>query len=311
MSDSPGPNPPLVLEIVTPATLPDEAESPRPRNNTFFGAVIGLALGVGAVVVVHSLDDRIRRVSDLPRSSHLATVTSLPTPRTRGPRSSRAGDVRLESFRHLRANLQFGTRASGLMAVAGVTSASSAEEVGSQLAAVLGEIDLNVLLVDADLRPRAGRRDAGPAPSAPPPGVADVLAGAATVEAVLRPSGTKAVWSIPAGTVTPTSAQQVSTPAMREMLLSLAERFDFVLVVCPPVVERSEASVIAALSRSTLLVVESGATTRSELLYALELLEGVEATSVSVALDHVRGLDLGRTPLPDPAAPAVGGTDTR
>jgi hypothetical protein len=40
-------------------------------------------------------------------------------------------------------------------------------------------------------------------------------------------------------------------------------------------------------------VVESGATRRSDFLFALELLAGVRVTSISVAIDHVRDQDLG------------------
>ncbi|WP_432495906.1 Wzz/FepE/Etk N-terminal domain-containing protein [Kineococcus gypseus] len=312
-SDAPGAGTPLALEVVTPAVLPDAPVSPRPRNNTFFGAVIGLALGIGLVVVAHSLDDRIRVASDLPRGLALATVTSLPLSRSR---SARGADVRLESFRHLRANLQFGTRAGGVIAVAGVTSDSTADEVAAQLAAVLGEIRLGVVVVDADLRTRPADARGAAAPAPPAPGVADVLAGSATLQEVLRPGSAEGVWSVPAGTVEGASAQQLSTAPMRALLQELEARFDYVLLSCPPVVERSETSVVAALSRSSLLVVESGSTTRTELLHALELLGGVGATSVSVALDHVRGAEVGSAALPKPAeapgpVPAPGPVESR
>jgi succinoglycan biosynthesis transport protein ExoP len=304
ISDTPGVVSPLALQIVTPAMVPADPTSPRSRNNVFFGLVIGTALGVGAVIVAHSFDDRIRTSTDLPRGSRLATITSLPVRRERGVRNPSVGDVRLESFRHLRANLQFGGRSGGLLAVAGVTSASDAPAVTSQLASVLGEIGLAVVVVDVDLRVPTGGAHSSVGAQEAGPGVADILAGTAELDSVLRPSSAEGVWSISAGTARGSSAQLVSTAAMREFLLELETRYDYVLLACPPVVERSEASVVAALSRGTLLVVKSGATTRGELLYALELLEGVGATSVSAALDHVRRADLGRV-VHDPAIDAA------
>lgn len=310
-SDTPGANPPLALEIVTPADLAGEPTSPRSRNNLLFGLVIGTAFGIGAVVVAHSFDDRIRSVTDLPRGSRLATVTSLPHQRDRRLHHASTGDVRLESFRHLRANLQFGGRSGGSVAVAGVTSASEALEVTLQLGAVLGEIGLAVAVVDLDLRvPARGAHAVDESPAAGP-GIADVLAGTVALDGVLRSTGTRGVWSISAGGVQSSSAQLVSTPAMQDLLVRLESRYDYVLLACPPVVERSEASVVAALSRGTLLVVKSAVTTRAQLLYALELLEGVGATAVSVALDHVRHSDLGLLPRDASDAPAPTGTPVR
>ena len=49
---------------------------------------------------------------------------------------------------------------------------------------------------------------------------------------------------------------------------------------------------VAALADSTLVLVESASTTRASFLFALELLQGVRADSVSVVLENVRTGDL-------------------
>ncbi|PWJ55124.1 Capsular polysaccharide biosynthesis protein [Quadrisphaera granulorum] len=289
---------PLRLDVVTPAVAAATPDTPRPKNNLLIGAVVGLALGVGALVVAQALDTRIRSLADLPRGTRLATTTSLPAPGSRLGRGGRPGaatDLRLESFRHLRANLQFSAQVGGAIAIAGVTSASDTAGVARQLSGVLGEIGLNVVVVDTDLRPVQTRRRRPQDTGANAPGVADVLGGSATLDEVLAPGASEGVWTIGAGHVKESSAQMLSTQSMRQLIDSLVDRFDYVLLTCPPLVERSESSVVAALSHSTLLVVESGATTRADLLYALELLAGVGVENASLALDRVRSIDLGRT----------------
>ncbi|CCH85938.1 Lipopolysaccharide biosynthesis protein [Modestobacter italicus] len=294
--DAPGVASPVQLTVVEPAAQPEVATTPRPRNNLLIGIVVGLVLGLAIVVVADALDTRIRTFADLPRSPALATLTSIPTGRARRARGVSASDARVESFRNLRANLQFGTQARGVIAVAGVTSASDAQGVARQLAAALGEIGSTVVIADVDLRSSGSRhRDRKNDATELRPGVADVLNGTSSVDEVISVASADHVYELTTGTVDPSSAQRLSTSAMRDMLDDLSARFDYVILSCPPLVERSESAVAAALAGNSLVVVESGATKRSEFLFALELLAGVRVTSISVALDHVRDLDLGGT----------------
>ncbi|ADB73179.1 Wzz/FepE/Etk N-terminal domain-containing protein [Geodermatophilus obscurus] len=294
--DALGPTSPVRLSVVQAAETPEAPESPRPRNNLVIGIAVGLVLGVAVVVVADALSTRIRSTTDLPPAPGLVTLTSMPTgPKKRSRHVSRT-DARLESFRQLRANLLFGSDVRDTIAVAGVTAASDAQGVARQLAAAFAEIGSNVVVVDVDLRTEDGRRarpgersDAGP----PAPGVADVLGGAAKVDDVVTLVPGEKVFEVPAGRVDASSAQRMSTPAMQKLLDELREPFDYVVLACPPLVERSESAVAAKLAGSALVVVESGVTKRTEFLLALELLAGVRVTSVSVAIDHVREQDLG------------------
>nr|WP_276508487.1 Wzz/FepE/Etk N-terminal domain-containing protein [Modestobacter muralis] len=284
------------LTVVQPAEVPTVATEPRPRNSVLIGLAVGLVLGLATVVVADALSTTIRSSADLPGSGGLATLTSMPSGPKRRSRHLSETDARLEAFRQLRANLQFGSHVGGTIAVAGVTAASDAHAVARQLAAAFGEIGSYVVVLDLDLRIPDGvraRRGAPVVTTPAPMGVADVLSGTASIDDVLTLAIGDRVHEITAGQVDGSSAQRLSTPAMRQVLDTLVARFDHVLLACPPLVERSESAVAAALAGSALVVVESGATKRSEFQFALELLAGVRVTSVSVAVDHVRDLDLG------------------
>jgi succinoglycan biosynthesis transport protein ExoP len=294
--DAPGPDPPVRLTVVQKAKTPDTALTPRPRNNLMIGTAVGLVLGVAIVVVADALSTRIRSSADLPRAAGLVTLTSIPSGPERRFRHLISTDPRVESFRQLRANLQFGSHVEETIAVAGVTAASDARAVARQLAVAFAEIGASVVVVDLDLRPHNNRDRRGHwvDPVRPRPGVADVLHGTAAVDDVVTEANGSGVHEVPAGYVDGSSAQRMSTPAMRRMLEKLTARFDYVVLASPPLVERSESAVAAALAGSALVVVESGATRRSDFLFALELLGGVRVMSISVVIDHVRGHDLGR-----------------
>jgi succinoglycan biosynthesis transport protein ExoP len=294
--DASGPVPPVRLAVVQPAEVPEIATEPRPRNNVLIGVVVGLVLGLAAVVVADALSTTIRSSADLPRGVGLATLTSMPSGPKKRSRHLSETDARLEAFRQLRANLQFGSHVGGTIAVAGVTSTSDGHAVARQLAAAFGEIGSYVVVLDLDFRvPDGSRSRRGAAAEGPSArlGVADVLNGAAELDDVVTLAIGDRVHEVPAGHVDSSSAQRLSTPAMRQVLDALGARFDHVILACPPLVERSESAVAAALAGSAVVVVESGRTKRSEFQFALELLAGVRVTSISVAVDHVRDLDLG------------------
>ncbi len=293
--DVQGPTNPVRLTVVETAETPEVPIAPKALNNLLIGIAVGLVLGVMAVVVADALSTRIRSSADLPRAAGLVTLTSMPSGPERRLRHRAATDPRQESFRQLRANLQFGSHVEETIAVAGVTAASDAHAVARQLAAAFAEIGASAVVVDLDLRPdrkqdRRGRQ-AVPVPSQP--GVAEVLAGATTVDEVVTHTAGSDVHEVTAGHASTVSAQLMSTPAMRVMLEKLKARFEYVVLACPPLVERSESAVAAALAGSALVVVESGTTRRAEFLFALEVLAGVRVTSISVAIDHVRDHDLG------------------
>lgn len=299
---------PLELTVVESAEVPTVAVTPQPRNSTLVGGLIGLALGVGLVVVARALDTRIHSAGDLPRWPGLATLTAIPSRRARPSRGVSASDARLESFRNLRANLQFNAREARSIAVAGVTSASDAQTVATQLGSALAEIGCTVVVVDVDLRTAAkGKSERS---GAVQPGVSDVLGGSTELDAVVTRDGSTTVSAIGPGNVTASSGQLISTQAMSTMLDTLLEHFDYVLLACPPVVERSEATVAAALADDSLLVVRAGATKRAQFLFALDLLSGVRVQSLNVVIDEVRELDPHGSTLGGPAAQLAGATTT-
>lgn len=285
---------PVTVDLVDPAETPETAVTPQPRYNILVGAVVGLFLGVGILVVRATFDTRIRSVADLPRAGEFASLTSIPGAGTRVGRGGQK-DGRLESFRTLRANLQFGAQTGNCMAVAPVDSAGDATSVSRQLAQVLGEVGSRVLVVDLDLRQPAasrGRRGAVDRGDAQAGGVADVLRGELGLAEAVTSAGPDNVFFLSAGNVDRYSAQFLSTTRMKAILDRLKADYSYVVLACPPLVERSEAAVVAALADSTLVLVESASTRRASFLFALELLQGVRADSVSVVLENVRTGDL-------------------
>lgn len=282
--DTQYPGGPVTLSVVSRAQEPGAPTSPGAANNAVIGVVVGLALGVAAVVVGHSLDDRIRSAADVPRQARFASVTSLPVAR-RGEPSDGASDDRVEAVRRLRSTVDVVTSGGAVLAVAGASSSSGAAAVVRQLAQAIAEVGYRVVVVDVDLRSPA---------STAGPGLGEVLTARLPVSQVLTSGTDPGVYEVPRGGADASAAQLLGTPAMHGALDELTREHSFVILSCPPVRERAETAVLAAQSTAVLLVADAGSTRRRELLHAVELLSGLGVKNINLVLDRVRRSDLGR-----------------
>lgn len=264
--------------VITPtqvAQVPEVADSPRPRNDVLSGAVVGLALGVIALALWQALDDKIRAAADVPRSRSLRVVSVLPY-----GRRGRQDEERSEGLRRLRAVLTAGPGGDrSVVAVAGVSSSSEkdAEEVAVGLAQALSETGASVLVIDltAPSRPLGARGDA--VAGARPGGQLPVMAG--EVDDVS--------WLVPENLGT-TPAALVGTADGRAALDQLTGGYDHRVLLCPPALERSEISVVAARATATLLVADAGRTSRSGLQRAAGSLTAAGTPTVGVVLVGAR-----------------------
>jgi len=139
-----------------------------------------------------------------------------------------------------------------------------------------------VLVVDltAPSRPlgvRGSRRTA--AGSAPTPPRTDL--------ASLAGEGSDIAWLVPEALGT-TPAQLVGTEGGRAALDEQTGGYEHRVLLCPPALERSEASVVGARATATLLVADAGRTTRSELQRAAGGLTAAGVPTVGVVLVGAR-----------------------
>lgn len=279
-TDTPGILSTIRIVSVDPPSVPRTATAPQPRISIAIGALIGLLLGLGVIVLISVIDSRIRSMAELPTKS-FASATALPA-----GRRSRDRVARREAIHRLRSNLRFGPGLAKSTAVFPVTAVGT-EDVAWALAASLVEIGSRVILVDIDPAGAAPRTDI----SADASGLTEVL----TDEARLPEAIADVSWGLSylgTGRAPATLPSLISGEAMPHLLKELGVRFDHVILRCPPLLPHSETAVMAALAGANLLIVTASRTTRAELLFALDTLDGVHAPSVSVVLDGIAANDL-------------------
>lgn len=178
-----------------------------------------------------------------------------------------------EAYRALRVNLTFASLDKSLETL--VVSTPEAEPaksyVAANLAIVMAQAEQRVVLVDADLR-RPHLHELFGCP--PEPGLTSVILNReAQRELPLVETGVPGLQLLPSGTLPPNPADILGSRKMEQVLATLKERADVVILDTPPVTVAVDAAVLAAKTDGLLLVVRSGHTRRDAITQAKELLE--------------------------------------
>ncbi|WP_433380713.1 protein kinase [Actinoplanes sp. CA-142083] len=284
----------------------DPVTTREPSNlvrNLGFASVLGLLVGAIAVAVREATRKTVSDEDDLRRLGLGAVgVISI------GRSSGLPGEALAEGFRRLRSLLpetDRGSRGSSLM-LAGSHAKEGTTAVACGLAIAMAETGSRVVLVDANLRtPGVGRYlalDAGP-------GLADVLAGRASVREVLRDSLDGRLTVVPCGMPAADPGELLASPRLGAAVRALTETFDVVLVDAPPLHGVADGVVLSKVTDSSLLVVRANRTPVADVQRSKDLLERVGAKLAGAVLNALpRKLPSGTGWHKDRAAvPGAGG----
>jgi len=119
-------------------------------------------------------------------------------------------------------------------------------------------------------------------------GLTSVILGKTPLSAVLQPvAGQNRLSVLPSGPLPPNPAEILSSWRFAEVLTSLHQNADVVLIDAPPVLPVADALVLSGRVDATLLVTLAGVTARQEVSHAMELLTQVGAPVVGTVLNGV------------------------
>ncbi len=281
------------VHLLEPATPPEplsQAKYPKIFTNMALSMVLGVMLALGLSLLVEYLDDSILDlraltdemdgVVDLGVIPRFAASARQP----KGAKSAAAGPTRVkEVFRGLVARLRQSAAGAGPRRLV-VTSAGAGEGktfVALHLAQTLAAAGTRVLLADGNLRdPKLHihlERDNGP-------GLADVLAGSATLEQVILAGVRPGLDVVTAGQTGTDPAGLVDSAALPAFFQAATARYDALVVTSPPLDEVIDAAVYVPLADACLLLAEHGRTDRTAFAAAL-----TAVTSATGATGTTRG----------------------
>ncbi len=162
--------------------------------------------------------------------------------------------------------------------------------VGMQLLRTLSELGFRTVLVDADIRASALKGTYGIEISTEMgryQGLSGYLAGKCEKNEILLKTNIDRAYLVLAGRVVSKSFALINKPRMKNLLDTLAEEFDIVLVDSPPVGLVIDAARLAAWCDSTLFVVKSGAVSESELKSAVIQIQKAGCDMIGYVLNRI------------------------
>lgn len=273
------------------AAVPTESSSPRVLRNLVFAGFFGLLAGLVAAIVRQGADTKIRNEQDLRQvtDATLLGAISFSELVPANPvlmRDDKYG-TQSEALRRLRTNLQFVNIASGGPRSLVITSSIPGEGKSTtalNVAVAFADAGNRTILIDADLRRPSVAKYLGLEGQA---GLTTVLIGRAAVEDVVQPFENGMLDILTAGEIPPNPSELLGSSAMHDLLTSLTERYDMVLIDSPPLLPVTDSVVLSKATGGTLIVAGVDRIHAPQLRTALESLETVGGKVVGIVLNKV------------------------
>ncbi len=288
------------VSVVEEALPPARPVSPRPWLNTVLGVTLFALSAATVVLVIEYLDDTVKSGADaaeqtgLPVLARIEQFGRLQNPREQLQAANRPRSTIAEAYRAARTNLSYAMDLGRDRRLILVTSPGPGEgktTTTANLAVVFGLAGHRVCVMDTDLRRPTIHRVFGTDNSR---GLTTLLlAREPDLERSLVRSPYMNVTILPSGPLPPNPSELLGSARMQEILDSLRERFDVVLMDSPPALVVTDASVLGMLADGLLLVARAGKTRMGELRATVTELAQTGRPIAGVMLNRVRARDTG------------------
>ncbi|MGB5217446.1 MAG: polysaccharide biosynthesis tyrosine autokinase [Smithella sp.] len=277
------------LEIIDRGILPKWPISPNVPKNLLLGVLAGLGLGIALAFLLEYLDDTIKDADQAKRAIGLPLLGTIPQIEGRGARRKElthqktvseitAGELSgkeivnstnaliaknepkslaSEAFRALRTGLHFSaiSKDKKIMIFTSTFPKEGKSVISANTAVVIAQTGARVLLIDCDLRRSSQHEKFGVRKT---PGLSEVLARDVTFQEAVNTTAMPGLDLLCAGTNPPNPSELLGSEAMRDLLVTQRENYDYIIVDAPPVLAVTDAPVLTTVCDLVVLVMEAG-----------------------------------------------------
>ncbi|MEI9477812.1 MAG: polysaccharide biosynthesis tyrosine autokinase [Deltaproteobacteria bacterium] len=288
------------VQIVDRAEFPTNPHKPNKRLNLLLAAIVGLFLGTGVAFFLEYLDNTVKtpeEVEQLIRLPSFGIVPEVSLERRRRLEKEASDPVELithshaksmvsEAYRNIRTSilLSFPEKPPKRIVITSPNPVEGKTTTVINTAIALSQTGVQVLIIDTDLRkPRVHKVfcDGNGA------GLSNFLSGHAELESIIKNTKIPNLYYIPSGPIPPNPSELIGSGLFKNMLDTLGERFDHLVLDSPPVLGFADSIILSTSTDGIILVVLGGKTPRETLQRAKDVLHQVNAKILGVVINRV------------------------
>ena len=279
--------PKTVVEIISPARVPDEADfvSPNFELNIVLSILVGLVAGVGLAYFVEYLDTSVKTIDEIERNMNVSVIGVMPQ-RIKELNQKGADFAHAEAYRILRTNVRFSDKLKGGKSLC-FTSGSIGEGKSLtlfNLAYVCADLGDRTLIVDADLHRPRQHRVLGMSNDV---GVANVLVGDIALDEAILPTGIANLDILTSGRVDHKVHGLLDAQRIGDMVQDLSLKYDYILFDTPPIIGVNDASLVVREVDGVLLVIQHRKYPRIMSIRAKDMIENMGGNLIGVVLNNI------------------------
>lgn len=303
--------------VIDVAKLPQNPIKPNKKLNVAIASVLGVMMGAFLVFFMEFLDRTIKTEDDVQRYLQLNTIGEIPEfqgeernikkklfnfknkklkPRKRLKITTVSKSLislldpkapASEAYRTLRTNIGYAGIDKQVQTIV-VTSTGPGEGKSTttvNLAITMAQVGKKVLIIDADLRKPKLHRYLSLANDY---GLTDIIANKYPVEDSIKVFGAvENLHVICSGSIPPNPSEILESKTMLELMESLKDSYDLILIDTPPVGQLTDAAIVGQNSDGVVLVVSSGESNIDMAVHAKSALDKVNARIIGAVLTKI------------------------
>lgn len=311
------------IRIVDEAVPPTRPVRPRPVLNLGLAVLLGLGCGVGMAFLQEHLDNTLKNSDDIERILRVPALALIPARESLNqsdgayaPAEHRSlpasGNGKLatlekhsgktwiridgngnqhsalsEAFRSLRTSvlLSAAGRPPRSLTFVSAEPGEGKTTVASNLSISLAQLCKRVLLIDGDMRRPCVHKLFEIADHSA--GLVTYLTGAEEWGQLVRPTGIANLDCLVCGPVPPNPSELLSSDRMQTLIREALEKYQFVLIDAPPLLNVADGRILATMVEGAILVVKGGFTPRELAQQAQWHVRDVGAHLIGVVLNDV------------------------